>query len=105
MPRTTPRFVQALLGRPWETHARELDRLLWAAVRSARATFLDSEAPLPPVTPTVDPQDLTPAQVRAALLACDGVVSQAWKHLGLNSPDQLRRLMRKHGVQLPTTKG
>ncbi|MEZ4317605.1 MAG: sigma 54-interacting transcriptional regulator [Myxococcota bacterium] len=98
-PRITPRFVQALLGRAWNTHARELDRLLWESVRAARAPFLDTEEPVPGVVPAVDPSDLTPDRIREALAACDGVVSQAWKALGLNSRDQLRRLLRKHGIQ------
>lgn len=97
-PRVTPRFVQHLLLRDWETHVRELDVLLWEALRRAEGDYLDVAEPLPRAGVSTDPGTLGPADIRAALEAEDGVVSRAWKRLGLNSRDQLRRLMKKHGI-------
>ncbi len=100
-PRVTPRFVQTLVARSWETHVRELDRILWEKARTTNADFLDaSQPPPPPETLTsTDPASLSRSDIEAALEACDGVVSRAWKHLGLNSRDQLRRLIKKHGLR------
>jgi len=91
---------------------RQLDGLLWAAIRDATGDYLDlpegvrstpSQATARPSPPAVDPASLSVAQIEAALAACDGVVSQAYRRLGLNSRDQLRRLMKKHGVTRSTS--
>jgi len=97
-PRLTPRFVHGLLRGPWETNVRQLDAHLWEQLRTTDDPFLD--APEPPWTPvaTTDPRSLDAATIRQALADCDGVVSHAWKALGLSSRDQLRRLMKKHGL-------
>jgi len=107
-PRLAPRMMEALLRWPWATHVRELDRVLWDALRHSPGDHLDlqqvpaaAEPPTASSPPTVDPASLSVAQIEAALVACDGVVSQAYKELGLNSRDQLRRLMKKHDIQRP----
>lgn len=100
-PRVTARFVQHLLLQSWSTHVRELDGLLWDALRSTPGDFLDVPEPLPPPVHTTDPSALSPQAIVAALEAEDGVVSRAWRRLGLSSRDQLRRLMKKHGIERP----
>lgn len=100
-PRLAQDLVEALLLRGWNTHARELDRLLWDALRHSRGDLLqltpDVSAPAPPPRPT-EVAVPGPDVVEAALAAAGGNVSQAWKDLGLRNRDQLRRLIKKYGL-------
>lgn len=98
-PRLTPEFVQHLIARTWSTHARELDALLWQGLRDPCRDHLHAQLPqVPPQAERIDPAELSVEEIEEALRACGGVVSQAWRRLGLNSRDQLRRLMRKHKI-------
>ncbi len=97
-PRLAQGFVEALLLRDWHTHARELDRLLWDAIRHSRGEVLDGI--LPAAVPPAARDGAVPdaKAVAPALAACGGNGSQAWQQLGLRNRDQLRRLVRKYGL-------
>jgi len=100
-PRVAPSLVEALALHRWTSHVRELHRLLLQSLETSTGRFLD-------LTPQVaggltsrvkvDPADLSAAQVKEALAAVGGNRSQAWKRLGLQSRDQLYRLLKRHGI-------
>jgi transcriptional regulator with AAA-type ATPase domain len=103
-PRWTPRLLSALVGHPYTTHVRELEALLWEAMRRAPADKLDlwpeyasdtrSALPVAPV----DPDTLTPEEIRACLERHGGKQEAAWRELGLSSRYVLGRLVKKHGL-------
>ncbi len=103
-PRLTPGWVRSLVTRSYRTHTRELESLLWRSLESAQGPFLDLPPELeasdevPEVAAAVQSASLTRDQVVAALEEANWVVAQAWQGLGLRNRDQLRRLMRKHGI-------
>jgi DNA-binding NtrC family response regulator len=106
-PRLASSLVEALAGRAYATHVRELDALLWRAMsespgdtvllpkeeapRPTIAAAPASPKPLPAKEPTVD-------EIRTALTENGGKVSPAARALGLSSRFALYRLMRKHGI-------
>jgi len=108
-PRLAPELVRALVRRPYATHVRELDALLWAALTgSAR-----DQVELPPEaardTPT-SPEardDAAPTarreptrdEVAACLERHHGVQERAWRELGLANRYVLKRLVRKYGLR------
>ena len=105
VPRITPRLATDLLRHRWSTHVRELTATLWAAAAEASRDWLDRHPGLsldtpPPgeLRPQVEPDEISPEAILAALAETDGVKTRAAKQLGLNSRHQLRRLMKKHGM-------
>jgi len=106
-PRLGAPLFEALLTRPWRTHARELDGLLWQAmsrsrgdtVRALEAAGLERAKPLPPPG-SADPASLTPEAIQAALDRHGGRQEAAWRELGLSSRYALRRLVKKYGLSV-----
>lgn len=99
-PRLEPELVDALVRHPYTHHVRELERLLWRAIDASRGSSLERPEVLD-VAPTpveVDPADLSPEQIDAALTAHDGVLQDTWQALGLRNRFQLIRLLKKHGL-------
>jgi len=95
-------LVTALVLHAYATHVRELAGVLWRALAASPGGAVQSPPELavrsrPPrqLAPNVAPADLTREQVLAALAACGGVRERAWRHLGLRSRDQLKRLLVK----------
>jgi DNA-binding NtrC family response regulator len=99
-------FIDALVRRSYRTNVRELEALLWEALREGPDRMLDmpgatrSDAPARPSKP---PRAKAPsaASVEAALLENDWNLEQTWRALGLSSRHTLARLMSKHGLRRP----
>ncbi len=101
-PRVEPRLVEALLRHRWQTHVRELRRLLFEAMTASPGDRVELgeelAARLTPPSAATDPASLSADAVRAALARNGGQVAQTWKALGLSSRHALYRLLRKHGI-------
>ncbi|MCB9546919.1 MAG: sigma-54-dependent Fis family transcriptional regulator [Myxococcales bacterium] len=102
-PRLAPDLVAALVLHPLPLQVRELDALLWRCLAVSRGDTVerapDLAVPAVAEEALVDPGDVTEEALRAALAECEGVQEKAWRILGLNSRYQLRRLLRKYGIQ------
>lgn len=91
----------ALTQHEYSTHVRELEALVWRSLQSSRHGVLErtrevqSSLSLPRRERT--PEDISPAELRAALARHAGVKEHAWRELGLSSRYALLRLMRKLG--------
>ncbi len=107
-PRLSAGFIHWVITRPYTTHVRELAGLIWRSIRASRGARLEPVGPLsmtnaaadaaPP--PEVDIRDLSRADIVAALKRCRGVQERAWRELGLRNRYQLKRLIRKHDIEL-----
>lgn len=108
LPRVTPALVEALVARPWRTHVRELEAVLWAAIAKSRGGALEPpDEPAPPPssrgsasTPTVDPLDIPADVLQAVLDKHDGAQEPAWRELGFSSRHVLTRLVRRYGLRV-----
>jgi len=101
-PRLAPDLMAALMQHPLPMQIRELDALLWRCLAASRGDTVERVAELEiggALGDTVDPAELSEAEVRRVLAECEGVQEKAWKILGLNSRYQLRRLLRKLDIQ------
>ncbi len=100
-PRFSPALIRALTQHMYSTHVRELDGLLWSSLSTSTGGTLE-------LTPAVEtaiqlegvkaPQDVSEAEVRAALERAGNVKEKAYRELGLTSRHALRRLMTKWGI-------
>jgi two-component system nitrogen regulation response regulator GlnG/two-component system response regulator HydG len=116
-PRTAASMMRALVTRPWSTHVRELETLIWEAVLATRGDRLAlpppttaPEASAPAASPSIVPAPadgaaLTPVAIQACLDANNGVIERAWRPLGLPSRHALARLIKKHGLELRRSRG
>jgi DNA-binding NtrC family response regulator len=91
-------LVRALVSYDYTTHVRELEGLLWSAIDFSGSGTLHAPPALRPPE-EADPGELTAARVKAALEEAEGVKSRAAEILGLRDRYQLRRLMKKLGVE------
>jgi DNA-binding NtrC family response regulator len=107
-PKLTARLVAALVSHPYRTHVRELLALLWRAIGETRGEELDlfpsySEmvsAPLEHPLGSVDPSQLAPEVIQAALDRHGGRQELAWRELGLSSRHVLARLVKKYNLKV-----
>jgi transcriptional regulator with AAA-type ATPase domain len=106
-PALAPELVAALVGRRFDTHVRELQELLW---RALRANVGDALAPptdllrVPRPRPETDgpeanPGTLTREAVQAALERCGGIKESAWRELGLRNRYQFHRILKKLAIE------
>lgn len=106
-PTLGPALVASLLGCSFTTHVRELQELLWRALKADPGEVL-----LPPpelvhvARPRPDASEPTPAlatltrdAVVRALARVDGVKELAWRELGLRNRYQLGRILKKLGIE------
>jgi DNA-binding NtrC family response regulator len=99
-------FIDSLVRRSYRTNVRELEALLWEALREGPDRMLDtpratrSDAPARPSKPA-RAKAPSGAVVEAALLENDWNLEQTWRALGLSSRHTLARLMTKHGLRRP----
>lgn len=126
-PRIAPALVEALLRHAYTHHLRELQRLMWIALKSSPESFLaltpEVRAALrPEVTdprtdpragPRIEPGKSNPpqpsdsgppigrAEIEAALVEAQGSVTSAARSLGLKNRFALYRLMKRHGIAGP----
>ena len=105
-PRVDVRLVEALLRHRYSTHVRELSRLLWMAIAGSTGSTvrlvpaLDAELDAAPSSViAVEADELTAEEILEALDRHEGIQARAWKELGLKNRFQLRRLMKRHGIQ------
>jgi transcriptional regulator with AAA-type ATPase domain len=103
-PRLAPGLVAALVRGAYTGHVRELAALLWRSLTEHPGPTIEApdrvapgRAPKLPEPHTL-PEELTREQIVAALAACDGVRELAWRHLGLQSRYQLKRLLKKFDI-------
>ena len=124
-PRVSLELARAWMVHEFTTHVRELERLLWDAIRQSTRDILDaprelrapapvarSEAPSraapsspdgwsPPLsTDGLDPDALPASEIQACLDHHNGVLEKSWRALGLKSRYVLARLIEKHGLEV-----
>jgi len=97
-PRLTPRLIQQLVRHSWTTNVRELESLLWRSVDESRGTYLDAIDGLSNKTENPASEDISAAQIQAAMERHGGVREKVWRDLGLRNRHVLTRLMKKHGL-------
>jgi two-component system nitrogen regulation response regulator GlnG/two-component system response regulator HydG len=102
-PRLGPEFARALLLHRYQTHARELEALIWRSLSTSQGAFLDLTDEVrellqedPPTSPPRDPKEVTAEELRSALARHGGAKDRVWRELGLQSRHVLRRLIEKH---------
>ncbi|WP_437529645.1 sigma 54-interacting transcriptional regulator [Sorangium sp. So ce726] len=127
-PRVAPALIEALLRHPYTHHLRELERVMWIALRSSPGNFLDHTPDLsavlrpeaaeprtesrigprteparsiPPPPQPSDPGGIGRAEIDAALVEALGSVTAAARILGLKNRFALYRLMKRHGIAGP----
>lgn len=98
-------LVAALVGLRFTTHVRELQELLWRALRLGGAVLgpppelVHVARPRPDVPePTAALGALTREAVLRALERSGGVRETAWRELGLRNRYQLHRALKKFGI-------
>ena len=120
-PRIHPLLVQHLLQRQYSANIRELDAALWRAMSDSHGDVIEAPAELrtvasgkhPSAAPSASPSELPASpvesrpepgaeEIRSALLRHEGRVAEAARTLGLTSRYALYRLMKKHGIDVPT---
>jgi two-component system nitrogen regulation response regulator GlnG/two-component system response regulator HydG len=94
-PQVTPALVRALVTRPWVTHVRELEAMLWRAIGAATGDVLDVDPTVPIGEAPRRVEELTREDVVAALARAGGVRERAWRELGLKNRHVLKRLLKK----------
>jgi len=118
-PRVSLELIETLVRRRYTTHTRELEALLWRAVEQAQGEALElaSEdraargASEPPRAPSANPvaasdtdaddgAELSPERVQRCLDEHNGSLENAWRALGLANRYVLRRLVKKHGLEI-----
>ena len=108
-PRISAAFARALLGRRYQTHARELVQLLWRSAQTSPGAELEpplemipANAPAPALQAKpaayVNVGELRREAIEEALARSHGVQEQAWRELGLRNRYQLRRLLKKFAI-------
>ena len=102
--RIDPSLVERLLRHDFETHVRELDAALWQAMSKSEGEFialspeLDEALTEVEADGHVEPGEVTPEEVRAALERHEGSVTRAARELRLKSRFVLYRLMKRYGI-------
>jgi DNA-binding NtrC family response regulator len=107
-PRMEPDLVDRLVRHTYRHHAREMESLLWLAVRESTNDTVEATPGVlsalrdtsPARTEEVTP---TPEEVRAALERHGGNQSRAFRDLGLKNRHALIRLMKRFGVERAAT--
>jgi len=104
--RIAPTLIEALVRHRYSHGVRELVSILWRCIAKSPGEWItppaDVLAELAREAPAaVEPDALSPDEVRAALEEHDWVVSRAWRGLGLKSRHVLNRLIKKHGIERP----
>jgi two-component system, NtrC family, response regulator HydG len=101
-PRVDPLLVDALLEHDYAANVRDLEQLLLLSMGGSprdRLLLTPEIRELVNLRTGARPAP-SPDEIRACLEHSGGNVSAAWKQLGLSSRDALRRLIRKHRIQV-----
>jgi two-component system nitrogen regulation response regulator GlnG/two-component system response regulator HydG len=101
-PRLDPLLADALLRHRYTHHLRELDRLLWQALSTSPQSFIsltpEVERELRLESPEEQAAEVGQDEIRAALAATRGSVTEAARKLGLKNRFALYRLMKRFGI-------
>lgn len=109
-PRVTAALISALLRRPFRTHVRELEGLLWRALSRPGAALDVWEGLNDPIeedpepaeeerpADAVDPLSIPPDVIQEVLDRHQGRQSDAWRELGFSSRHVLARLVKRYGL-------
>ncbi len=109
-PNLTPALMRALVQHTYTTHVRELQALLWQSMSGSPGSWLElhegvrfqaEESGSMDEGEEVDPIDLSPEIVQAALDRHQGVQEKVCRELGLKSRFVLYRLIKKYGLVSP----
>jgi len=108
VPRMSLQLLRQLLSRPYTTHVRELEALLWRAITASEGDVLGplaSEKRSPAVTSHVtegptDPASLDPELIQQTLDRHGGRQEPTWRELRLASRHVLARLVKKYGLKV-----
>src|SRR5439155_4298675 len=96
--------MRALLERPYAAGIRELRALLWQTLTTDQPLSPVAERPRPGPSPepaAADrPASLSPEEIQRCLDENNGAVEQTWRALGLSSRFALRRLIRRHDLEV-----
>ncbi len=113
-PRVDPALVEHLLRRPYPANVRELETVLWAAMRGSpgdRVILTDElreegEAASPGSSRApASGREPTPDEIREALRRHDDNLTKAARALGLPSRFVLYRLIKRLGMEPPALRG
>jgi DNA-binding NtrC family response regulator len=100
-PRLSSELARALTQHQYSTHVRELSSLLWRSMQSSSGGVLECTGEvrelLRPRPSARAPEDVSPEELRSALVRHAGVKERVWRELGLSSRHALLRLMKKLG--------
>ncbi len=106
--RVTPQLILALLRRPYTTHARELEAVLWRAIAASTGDAISlapedelGAAPAAPAASKSLPSEggaLSPARIQACLDEHNGAIEETWRALGLSSRHVLARYIKRHSL-------
>jgi two-component system nitrogen regulation response regulator GlnG/two-component system response regulator HydG len=111
-PRFATSFVRAILTQRYTANVRQLEGILWRALRTSRGERLEAApedaaaeagivAPFESgVAPTNGSPDTSAERVQACLDENNGVLEATWRALGLPSRHALARLVKKHGLEV-----
>jgi DNA-binding NtrC family response regulator len=107
-PRIDPALVDHLVRRPYTTHVRELDAVLWRAMTASSGETVALPADLGAESARIAPSRPAPRrapgaepsvdQIRAAVREHGGNLAGAARALGLGSRYALYRLLKRHGL-------
>jgi DNA-binding NtrC family response regulator len=103
-PRVSAALVEALVLHQYETHARELDALVWRSLATSKGDTAEltdevhEELALPKDARAARTTEVTAEEIQASLDKHGGVQEKVWRDLGLGSRHVLTRLLRKHGL-------
>jgi DNA-binding NtrC family response regulator len=102
-PRVDLGLVHALATHDYTTHVRELENLLWIAIRSATSSRLSltdevATALAHDASHAAARVEVTRDQIVESIERNGGVRERVWRDLGLANRHVLKRLLKKHGL-------
>jgi len=102
VPRVAPALIDRLLRHTFRTNTRELAQILWQALAESRGDTIELTGGIvqrfAEAAPARAADEISRAQIEAALTAAEGNVTRAARVLGVKNRFVLYRLMKKLGV-------
>ena len=97
--------MEALCTHRYQSHVRELETLLWAAITSSTNRWIRLTPQVRELlSNTEDDKEVPAIEITAEVLRDSmtrhgGVQARVWRELGLKNRYVLRRLLKKHGIE------
>ena len=104
-PRVAPDLMEALCTHRYQSHVRELETLLWAAITSSTNRWIRLTPQVRELlSNTEDDKEVPAIEITAEVLRDSmtrhgGVQARVWREFGLKNRYVLRRLLKKHGIE------